>query len=144
MVGLRVRRPALGHDPDDLRDDVAGALDDDGVADADILARDLVLVVQGGALHDDAADGDRLERRDRGQRALPADRDQDVAQHRLRLLGRKFVRERPARRAADHAEPLLQREIVDLVDDAVDVVGQRRAIGGDVAVVGQHLVDAAA
>ena len=95
-------------------------------------------------MHHDAADGDRLERRDRGQGALPPDRDQDVAQHRLRLLGREFVRERPARRAADHAEPLLQGEVVDLVDDAVDVVGQRRAIGGDVVVIGQHLVDAAA
>ena len=106
---------------------------------AHVLAGDFVLVVQGGALHHDAADGDRLERRDRRQGALPPDRDQDVVEHRLRLLGREFMRERPARRAADHAEPLLQGEIVDLVDDAVDVIGQRRAIGGDVAVIGQHL-----
>ena len=32
------------------------------------------------------------------------------SQHRLRLLGREFVRDRPARRAADEAEPLLQVE----------------------------------
>ena len=31
---------------DDLRDHVSGALDRDGVADAHVLARDLVLVVQ--------------------------------------------------------------------------------------------------
>ena len=60
------------HDVDHLRDDVAGALDDDGVADADIAALaqrlavaadalDVVLVVQRGVLHDDAADADRLE-----------------------------------------------------------------------------------
>ena len=55
-------------------------------------------------------------------------------QHGLRLLRREFVRERPARRAADHAEPLLQAEVVDLVDDAVDVVGQLGALGGDLAV----------
>ena len=88
------------------------------------LRADLVLVVQGGALHDDAADRHRLQHRDRGQRALPADRDHDVAHHGLRLLGGEFVRDRPARRAAAHAEPALQCEVVDLVDDAVDVVGQ--------------------
>jgi hypothetical protein len=37
---------AVLHRPDDARDDVAAALDQDDVADADILAADLVLVVQ--------------------------------------------------------------------------------------------------
>ena len=64
------------HHVDHLRDDVAGALDDDGVADADIAAvaqrlavaadaLDVVLVVQRDVLHDDAADADRLELADR-------------------------------------------------------------------------------
>src|SRR5690606_14781368 len=35
-VGLGIRGALLGDHPDDLRDDVAGALDDDGVADADV------------------------------------------------------------------------------------------------------------
>ena len=61
LVRLRVGRAALGDHADNLRDHVAGALHDDGVADAHVLARDLVLVVQGGALHDDPADRDRLE-----------------------------------------------------------------------------------
>jgi hypothetical protein len=47
----------------------------------------------------------------------------------------KLVRDRPARRARDIAEPLLQREIVDLVDDAVDVVGRASALGLDGAVM---------
>ena len=47
------------HDADDLRDHVAGALDDHGVADADVLAGDLVGVVQGGVLDHHAADRDR-------------------------------------------------------------------------------------
>ena len=55
--------------------------------------------------------------------------------HGLRLLGGEFVRQRPARRPAAHAEPVLQREVVDLVDDAVDVVGQfgaaRRHLAGN-------------
>jgi len=116
QVRLRILRPAVEHDRDDLGDHVAGALDHDGVADADILARDLVLVVQGGTLHDHTPDGDRLEHRHRGQRALAANLDPDVVQHGLRLLCGKFLGDRPARRPADHAEPLLQGEIVDLVD----------------------------
>ena len=49
------------HDAEDLRDDVAGALHDHRVADAHVLARDLVLVVQRGVGDDDAADRHRLE-----------------------------------------------------------------------------------
>ena len=55
-----------------LRDHVAGALDDDGIADTQIVAAanrfavaadalDVVLVMQRDVLHDDAADADRLE-----------------------------------------------------------------------------------
>src|SRR5262249_1971708 len=59
-VGLGVRRPPLEDDADNLRDYVTSALHRDGVADPHILARDLVLVVQCCALHDDTADRDRL------------------------------------------------------------------------------------
>ena len=76
----------------------------------------------------DAADIDRLEVGDRRQRAGAADLDQDVVQPRARLLGRELVGDRPARRAADEAQPLLPVDAVDLVDDAVDVVGQRRPL----------------
>ena len=85
-------------------------------------ALDVVLVVQRGVLHDDAADADRLELGDRRQRAGAADLDLDVVEHGDGALGREFVRDRPARAARDEAEPLLPVEPVDLVDDAVDVV----------------------
>src|SRR6185312_3579890 len=104
---LAAARALLRHHRDHLRDDVAGALDDDMIALADVLAGDLVLVVQGGAADDDAADGDWLQLGHRGQRAGAADLDRDRAQDRLRLLGRELVGERPARRAAHHAEPRL-------------------------------------
>ena len=51
--------------PHDLRDHVAGPLDDDVVARADVLAADVVLVVQRRPLHGDAADEDRLEHGER-------------------------------------------------------------------------------
>ena len=122
---------AVGVDhADDLRDHVAGALHDHLVADAHVLARDLVLVVQRGVRHHHAADGDRLQLGDRGERAGAADLDRDVVEGGDRLLGREFVRDRPARRAADEAEAVLQREVVDLVDHAVDVVVEVGALLG--------------
>src|SRR6185369_1432967 len=59
-----------------LRNHVAGALDDHGVADPDIAALaqllamaadspDVILIVQRDVLHDDAADADRFELADR-------------------------------------------------------------------------------
>ena len=72
-VRLRAGRPLVEHDLENLRDDVAGALHHHRVADAHVLARDLVLVVQGGVGDDDAADGHRLELGDRRQRAGAAD-----------------------------------------------------------------------
>ena len=85
------------HDTEHLRDHVAGALDRHRVADAHVEPRDLVGIVQRRVLHHHAADRDRLELRDRRERAGAADLDLDVAQHRGRLLGRELVRDRPAR-----------------------------------------------
>ena len=141
---LGALRPLVDDDVDHLRDDVAGALDHDGVADPDVAALaqllavaadalDVILIVQRDVLHDDAADADRLELADRRERAGAADLDLDIAQHGHGALGREFVRDRPARRARDEAEPLLPVDAVDLVDDAVDVVVERGALLLDLA-----------
>ncbi len=131
--------------PNHLRYHVARALNDDGIAFADVLALDLVLVVQCRALHDDAADGNRLELCDRRQRAAPAHLNDDVVDDRLGLLRRKFMGEGPARRAAHEAQTLLEIEIVDLVDDAIDVVRQAGAHFSPMSRwKGEQLIDAAA
>ena len=149
MVGEVEGLAALGrsrrHDLDDLRDHVAGALDDDRVADAHVLARDLVRVVQRGARDHDAADGDRLAARPPASARRCGRPGSMIASSTVvGLLGRELVGDRPARRAADEAQPLLPVEAVDLVDHAVDVVGQRGALAPDLGLVGQHLVDRAA
>ena len=94
--GVASARAAVEHDRDDLRDHVAGALHDHRIADPHVLAADLVFVVQGRALHDDAADRYRFEHRGRGQRALPSDRDHDVAHDGLRLLRRRICAPAPS------------------------------------------------
>ena len=99
------------------------------------LALDVVLVVQGRARHHDAADGHRLELGDRRQRAGAPDLDPDRAHHGLGLLGRELVGDRPARRAADVAEPALPVEPVDLDHHAVDVVGQLEPLRGEPGVI---------
>ena len=126
---------------ENLRNDVAGALDDDGIADAHVFPGDLILVVQRGVLHHHAADGHRLELGDRRQRAGAADLDLDVAQDGGRLLGGEFVGDGIARRARDEAEALLKIEPVELIDDAVDVVVEAGAPAFDVAVGVEHLLD---
>ena len=106
---------------DDLRDDVAGPLHDDVVAGADVLAVDVVLVVQRGPLHGDAADEDRLEHGERREDAGAAHVDLDGAQPRRGRGGGELVGDRPARVVGHRAERLLQLERVDLDDHAVDV-----------------------
>ena len=68
---LVVVRLARRHGADHLGDHVAGALQDHVVAGADVLAPDVVLVVQGGALDGHAADEHGLEHGERRQDARP-------------------------------------------------------------------------
>jgi hypothetical protein len=131
---------------DDLRDDVAGAGDDHVVALADVLAPQVLLVVQRGELDRDAADVDRLEPGERVQVAVLADVPEDLVQ--VGELGRRreLPRDRPPRVAPDRAEAPLQLEVVDLDHDAVDLELQRAApalpvlaLGDDRVLVGEQL-----
>ena len=111
------------HDrPDHLRDDLAGTLDDDVVADADVLPPDVVLVVEGRLLDRHAADLDGLEDGVRVEAARPPDVDADVQQLGDRLLGRELVGDRPPRLASDEAQVALEVQAVYLHHDAVGLV----------------------
>ena len=137
-VRLCTRGALVEADFNHLGDDVAGALHDDSIADADILAGDLVGVVTGGVGDDDAADGDRSEFGDRRQRAGAANLDLDVAKLGGGLFGRELVSDGPTRTARDEAKAVLQVEAIDFVDDAIDVVAEFRALLADLAVIGEQ------
>ena len=135
------RGPLLQDDAHDLRDDVAGALDHHRIADAHILARDLVFVVQRGVLHHDAADRDGLQFGDRRQLARAADLDVDVLSRIVSACSAANLCATAQRGRPRHeTQPLLQVEPVDLVDDAVDVVAERGALHFDVAIEFEKLV----
>ena len=112
----------------DLRDNVPGALDHDPITDADVLALDLVLIVERRVRDGDATDPDRIESRDRRERAGAADLELDRLEGRLRLLGRELEGDRPARRAGEGAEAFLLVESVDLEHGPVDLDRQVAAL----------------
>ncbi len=157
LGSLRAKREI---DVEDLRDDIAGALDRDGVADPDIdrlafvvgaqhlpvaaEAADIVLVVERRILDHHAADRDRLQPRHRRQRAGAPDLNIDGEEFGRRLLGRELVRDRPARRAGAEAQAILQRQVVHLVDDTVDIVVEAGALLLDRAIDGERIVHAGA
>src|SRR5689334_25211959 len=110
VVRLGALRALVDDHVDHLRDHVASPLNYNGIADANVAAftqrfavaadaLDVVLIVQGDVLHDDTAHAHRLEFPDGSQRARAADLNFDVLKDRHGALGRKFVRDRPARRA---------------------------------------------
>ena len=123
-----------GNAADDLGDHVAGAAHDHPVADANALPAHLEQVVQGRVRDRRSADEDRLELGHGRELAGAADLDLDRLERRRSFLRRVLLRHRPARLARLEAELVLQRAVVDLVDDAVDLVGQAVACLGDLLV----------
>ena len=116
-AALRARLRPLDHlllagavgadDVHHLRDDLALLLDDDRVADADVLLGD-----PRGVVHARVGDGRagqldrRVELRDRRQLAELAERELDRAELGHRLLGLELVRLRPPRHLGGEPEPL--------------------------------------
>ena len=133
--------PHRQHRADDLGDHVAGLAHDHRVARPDVLGAHLVLVVQRRHADRRAADEHRLEHGERRRPAGAADRHLDVAQQRRALLRRELVGDRPPRRPRRRAEPGALLDVVDLDDDAVDLVAEVVAVLLPVLAVGGDVVE---
>ncbi len=112
----------------DFGDHIAAALHLHPIANAHAQAIDLVHVVQRGAADRGAADRYRLQPCHRRQLSGAAHLHLDVFNLRLARARRVLVGDRPARSFAGEAQLLLQRNAVDLHDDAVNFVGQGVAL----------------
>ncbi len=108
--------------PEDFGNDIAGLADDDRVANEDPLGLHDVLVVQRRLTYDAARDTRRFHNGERCRAAGSPDRNDDVEQLRVHLLGRVLVRNRPPRRAARRAQLVVQSQLIDFHDDTVDLV----------------------
>ena len=120
-------RPPGQHHVHDGRNDFAGLLDLDRVADADVLLADVVFVVKRGAADGAAGQEDRFEFGDGRERARAADLDGDALEQRLGLFGGVLVGDGPARRLGGEAGSLALREGVQFDDGAVGLVREARA-----------------
>ena len=120
---LRPAPTPRGDHRDDLRNHVAGALHEHAVADAHVLALDLVLVVQRRARNADAADAHRPQPRYGRERSGAPDLHLDGFDDRHLLLGWELHGDRPARGARQVADLLLELEPVHLRHRAVDLDG---------------------
>jgi len=124
---LGVRGALRRHDAEHLRDDLAGLLDADGVAFADVLAGDLGGVVERRARDGRAGQQHGVELGDGRDHARAADLHADGAEHGLGLVGRELERHRPVRELARRARPALVLEPVDLHHGAIGREGQAAA-----------------
>ena len=84
-------RSFLRHGPADLRNDLARLIDDDRIPDPDVKRIDKILIVERRPLDRRSAQADRVEHRCRIHPSGHADRDLDIPDDRLLLLGRILV-----------------------------------------------------
>ncbi len=122
MKRLLVPRSHFGFDLHDLGNDFARFLDDDMVADADILSLDFLVVMEAGAGDRRAREMNRFEVGDRRQLARLADLHIDRQKFGNRLFGGILVRDLPTRGFAGRAELFSLREIDDFDHHAIDLI----------------------
>ena len=129
----------VGDRPEDLGDDVAGLAHDDHVADTHALAGHLGGVVEGGACYRRTGDQDRLHHAEGRDATGAPDLDGDVQQPGAYLLGRVLVGGGPAGHSGGVPQAALKGVVVELEDDAVDLVDEVVAVGGVALDVGLAL-----
>src|SRR5207249_216770 len=125
--GLTIR--AFFGDFENVRNDFAGALDQDGVADLQTQTVDFVHIVECGTADSDAANLHGFEDRDRCERAGTPDLHANVVDDGGLLTSRIFVGNGPARSFRCESQFVLDAYGIDLDDHAIDFVGEILAFG---------------
>ena len=120
-IGRRVRRTKGLVHLQNLGDDLSGLANFHGVADADVLLGDKVLVVEGGVGHRGPGQTDRRYHGLGRQHAGAAHLYHDIPDHGLLDLRRILKGRGPPGELGRAAQPLPGGQIVDLQNRAVDV-----------------------
>ena len=136
-----VRGTPGGHDLHDIGNHVAGALDEHGVAHADVLAPDLVLVVQAHVADDDAGQRHGGELGHGRQGAGLADIDLDGLHDGGGLARGELVGDGPARMVRGGAQAPLGVEGIHLHHHTVGLVAERVALGLEPRAVRDEVVE---
>ena len=87
---------------------------------------------------DDTADGHGGQARHGAERAGATYLNLDLLEAGPGELGGEFMGDRPTRRGRSEPEAALQREVVHLVDDTVDVISKRRTLRLNAAILREH------
>ena len=95
-IRLRIFRPFAQHDMQNLRNDLTGFIDDNRIADPDILRFNKIFIVQRGPAYRTARQPYRRQHCRRRQHACAPNLDHDILQPGFSLLRRKFKSDRPA------------------------------------------------
>src|SRR6266481_1507341 len=130
-----ILRALVQDDADHFGDYIAGTAHHHGVADPHVLALHLVDVVQGDVAHRHAAHEHGCQARYRGERPGAPDLKLDSLHDGERLVGGKLVGDRPAWGPRQESEALLVGAPVELVDHAVDLIGEWAAPLAHLAIV---------
>ena len=131
----------MADDADDLRDDVAGLLNLNGVADAKPELADEVLVVEGRTGHRRTGKKDGVEAGRRGQHAGAAHSHLDAAQGRLLDLGRVLEGDGPPGKFVGGTHLRALGEIIDLDDCTVHVEVELRTVLADLLDLPDGILD---
>ena len=123
MIGLRPRRALFLHHGEDFGDDLPGLADADGIADADVLFGNKVLVMQGGICDGRSRQPYRTDHRLRRQDAGSSNLHCNVLHNRFLDLRRILVGAGPAREFRRTTKHRAVGEVVQLDDRTVDVKG---------------------
>src|SRR3989344_6023222 len=109
-----------------IRNHITGTANDDRVPYFDAEPFDLVFIVERGARYGRAADLNRLQNRDRRQRAGTTDGNNNIFEDCGRFARRKFVGDRPTVRFTNCAKLAKHDVVINLDDNAVNFIVKDR------------------
>ena len=130
--------PLFRHDGDNLRNHVASATNYHRIANPHILAANFIFIVQGRVGNGHSTNEDRYQPRHGRNRPGTTNLHIDTDNYGQRLFSWKFMGYGETRRTRDKTQLRLSSQSIDLVHNAINVVGQLRALFTNFGKVGKQ------